>query len=62
MVSSYLKKNKSAKMGDFASLFSGHLSRKQIRGYIGKLVESGMLSYDGDGKMRTYSLNKEVLG
>lgn len=62
MVSSFLKKNKSAKMGDFASLFSGHLSRKQIRGYIGKLVESGMLSYDGDGKMRTYSLNKEVLG
>lgn len=62
MVSSFLKKNKSAKTGDFASLFSGHLSRKQIRGYIGKLVESGMLSYDGDGKMRTYSLNKEVLG
>lgn len=62
MVSSFLKKNRSAKMGDFASLFSGQLSRKQIRGYIGKLVESGMLSYDGDGKMRTYSLNKEVLG
>lgn len=59
MISSFLKKNKSAKMGDFASLFSGHLSRKQIRVYIEKLVERGMLSYAGDGKMRTYSLSKK---
>ncbi len=58
MVSSFLKKHKSAKMGDFANLFSGHLSRKQIRTYIEKLVESGLLSYDGEGKMRTYSLSK----
>lgn len=58
MISSFLKKNKSAKMGDFASLFYGHLSRKQIRVYIEKLVERGMLSYAGDGKMRTYSLSK----
>ena len=26
--------------------------------YIDKLVECGMLSYDGEGKMRTYSLSK----
>lgn len=58
MVASFLKKNKSAKMGDFANLFSGHLSRKQIRVYIEKLVDSGMLSYEGEGKMRTYSLSK----
>lgn len=39
--------------------FYGHLSRKQIRVYIEKLVENGMLSYDGEGKMRTYSLSKK---
>lgn len=34
-------------------LFSGHLSRKQVRGYIEKLVEEQMLKQDGDGKMRS---------
>ena len=43
-------------------LFSGHLSRKQVRGYIEKLVEEQMLKQDGDGKMRsdaslTYNLS-----
>ena len=50
--------NKAAKMGDFVNLFSGHLSRKQTRTYIDKLVQCGMLSYNGEGKMRTYSLSK----
>ena len=58
MVSSFLRNNKAAKMGDFVNLFFGHLSRKQTRTYIDKLVEFGMLSYDGEGKMRTYSLSK----
>lgn len=58
IVASFLKKNKTAKMGDFANLFVGRLSRKQIRNYIEKLVENGMLSFAGDGKMRTYSLSK----
>ena len=58
IVASFLKKNKTAQMGDFANLFIGHLSRKQIRSYIEKLVENGMLSFAGDGKMRTYSLSK----
>ena len=58
IVASFLKKNKTAKMGDFANLFVGHLSRKQIRSYIEKLVENGMLAYTGEGKMRTYSLSK----
>ena len=35
-----------------------YISRKQIRSYIEKLVENGMLSYTGEGKMRTYSLSK----
>ena len=34
-------------------LLSGHLSRKQVRGYIEKLVEEQMLKQDGDGKMRS---------
>lgn len=59
MVASFLKKNKSAKMGDFVNLFYGHLSRKQIRLYIEKLVESGMLFYEGEGKVRKYSLSKK---
>ena len=58
IVASFLKKNKTAKMGDFANLFVGHLTRKQIRSYIEKLVENGMLAYTGEGKMRTYSLSK----
>lgn len=40
-------------------LFSGHLSRKQVRGYIEKLVEEQMLKQDGDGKMRSYSLSEQ---
>ena len=35
-----------------------YVSRKQIRSYIEKLVENGMLFYTGEGKMRTYSLSK----
>ena len=58
IVASFLKKHKSAKVGDFANLFVVHLSRKQIRSYIAKLVENGMLAYTGEGKMRTYSLSK----
>ena len=61
IVASFLKKNKIGKMGDFVNLFVGHLSRKQTRNYIEKLVENGMLSYTGDGKMRSYSLSKRYL-
>ena len=61
MVASFLKNNQVAKMGDFANLFIGHLSRKQVRAYIEKLVDSDMLSYDGDGKMRTYFLSKKYM-
>ena len=35
-----------------------YVSSKQIRSYIEKLVENGMLFYTGEGKMRTYSLSK----
>lgn len=56
ILTSFLKTNKIAKMGDFATLFSERLSRKQIRIMINKLVEAGDITYEGDGKNRTYSL------
>lgn len=51
--------NEKIYIGDFVELFSGHLSRKQVRGYIEKLVEGQMLKQDGDGKMRSYSLSEQ---
>lgn len=62
ILTSFLKANKTAKMGDFATLFSGHLSRKQIRITIDKLVETGDIIYEGDGKSRTYSLSGSSKG
>lgn len=59
MIASFLRKNNAAKMGDFVQLFAGHLSRKQTRTFIDKLVNNGMLSSEGDGKSRTYSLSKQ---
>lgn len=38
---------------------AGHLSRKQTRSFIDKLVDSEMLSSEGEGKGRTYSLSKK---
>jgi hypothetical protein len=40
-------------------LFAGHLSRKQTSSFIDKLVDSEMLSSEGEGKGRTYSLSKK---
>jgi ATP-dependent DNA helicase RecG len=59
MIASFLKNNASAKMGDFVNLLSGNLSRKQIRTYIEKLVDNGMLTFEGEAKKRTYSLNRK---
>lgn len=59
MIASFLRKNNAAKMGDFVQLFADHLSRKQTRTFIDKLVNNGMLSSEGDGKSRTYSLSKQ---
>ena len=59
MIASFLKNNASAKMGDFVNLLSGNLSRKQIRTYIEKMVDNGMLTFEGEAKKRTYSLNRK---
>lgn len=55
MIASFLRKNNAAQV----QLFAGHLSRKQTRTFIDKLVNNGMLSSEGDGKSRTYSLSKQ---
>lgn len=57
MIAMFLGKHGKAKMGDFVDLFSGHLSRKQIRSFVEKLVDSKMLSYQGDRNQRVYFLS-----
>ena len=46
-------------MGEFVELFSGHLSRKQIRTLVEKFVDLDMLSYKGEKNMRYYFLGKK---
>ena len=46
-------------MGEFVELFSGHLSRKQIRIIVEKLVDLEMLTYKGEKNMRYYFLGKK---
>lgn len=59
MMTSFLSKHGKAKMGEFVELFSGHLSRKQIRTIVDKLVDLEMLSYKGEKNMRYYFLGKK---
>lgn len=50
----FLEKNNYAKMTDFVALFAGHLSKKQVRVYVEKLVSAGILSYIGETSARKY--------
>lgn len=59
MVSMFLSKHKRAKMGDFANLFNGHLSRKQTRTFVQKMVETDLLTPKGEGNGRYYSLSSK---
>jgi len=59
MVSMFLKKHSKAKMGEFANLFEGHLSRKQTRNFIRKMVEDSLLSAYGEGNGRYYTLSNK---
>ena len=58
MVSSFLKKNKSPKMGDFASSFSGHLSRKQIQRLIKDMREEGLVERRGSNRNGKWIVKK----
>ena len=62
MIALFLGKNGQAKMGDFVNLFSGHLSRKQIRAFVDKLVNTKMLSFQGERNQRVYFLSDAYKG
>lgn len=59
MVFSHLAKYQSAKMGDFASLFEGHLNRRQVRDNILKMVRSKALSVTGTRSGTRYSISED---
>ncbi|MFY0673977.1 MAG: putative DNA binding domain-containing protein [Bacteroidia bacterium] len=45
------------KMGDILELFKHRLNRRQVNNIVYKLVEEGILTADGKGSARTYSIN-----
>lgn len=57
MVTMYLNKYNKGKMGDFARLFEGHLTRRQTKAYIEKMVEVGLLTPNGVGSGTYYTLS-----
>lgn len=59
VVRPYLEQYKSAKMGDFAELLEGHLTRRQIRVDVQKLIDVGILSPYGKGSGMRYALSVE---
>ncbi len=58
MVLQFLTKFKDGKMSDFVKLLDGHLTRRQIRTGIQKLVEQGILSMAGTGSGTRYSVSE----
>ena len=50
----HLTKFGKAKMKDFAKLLEGHLTRRQVRTIINKLVECQLLIKEGEGASTTY--------
>ena len=59
VIRGHLEKYPKAKMGDFEELLSGHLTRRQIRGYIQRLVELKYLEMTGKGSGTKYALSQE---
>lgn len=57
----YLEQYKSAKIGDFEKLLEGHLTRRQIRVYVQKLIELNILSSFGKGSGMRYALSDAFL-
>lgn len=49
----HLTKFGKAKMKDFAKLLEGHLTRRQVRTIIDKLVASQLLIKEGEGASTT---------
>ena len=61
LVTPYLMKYKVAKMGDFVKLLDSHMTRRQIRIYVQKLVEKKVLVATGVGAGTRYTLSKEYV-
>lgn len=51
-------RTKTAKMGDFVKLLEGHMTRRQIRVGVQKLVEGRILVVAGEGSGTRYSLSE----
>lgn len=57
LVTPYLMKYKVAKMGDFVKQLDGHMTRRQIRIYVQKLVDHKILVATGNGASTRYMLS-----
>ena len=54
MIEPYIVKYNGAKMGDLVGLLDGHLTRRQIRVYVQRLVENKILIAIGKGSGTRY--------
>lgn len=61
LITPYLMKYKMAKMGDFVKLLDSHMTRRQIRIYVQKLVEQKVLGATGVGAGTRYTLSEECV-
>ncbi len=57
----HLTKFGKAKMKDFAKLLEGHLTRRQVRTVIDKLVSSQLLIKEGEGASTTYKIAEKYI-
>lgn len=57
----HLTKFGKAKMKDFAKLLDGHLTRRQVRTVIDKLVTSQFLIKEGEGASTTYKIAEKYI-
>lgn len=55
-IATFLEKNQKGKMGDFVTLFEGHLTRRQIKTYVQQLKENQILKSEGKGSGTFYLL------
>ena len=59
IIAPFLEKYTQAKMGDLVKLLDGHMTRRQIRVYVQKLVEQKVLTTTGVGSGTRYKLSDE---
>lgn len=57
----FLSKYGKAKMGDFAKLLEGHLTRRQVRVYIQQMVDRKVLVSEGKGSGTTYHVSDDYV-